>query len=376
MKTRPYTPPPGYYDLPYTYAFNASSLTNGNNYQNQQVYIQGGYGDFAVRRVVGLNRLLATNGTGQFQIMRASQGVYQSSNPVQAPNSPELAIAPEEWYPETGQIGFDLYGISLPSQNLTAQLAFQGVRRLPGNVHNPNYKNQPRSFTYQTTATLTQTAPSAPVTTYTPINNYDFELHQLIIMKQSAASTTFATEAGTVVVTAKVAGPTGNLISVAFVTLGPSQPVTATVVGNAITVGLQTNSGGLSDGLTGDLVVALNAIPAVAALVLFTAPVNSAFQTFTPQFLTGGGAEVITSPICALSVYDHNFVTLSNIPIMDIFYNGGPGSPYENGAVVPPLFYRKDSQLQIDFYSEVTNPALLPVQIVVYMVGKKLYPCL
>jgi hypothetical protein len=273
--SRLYTPPPGFYDLPYTYAFNASNLVNGNNYPNQQVYIQGGYGDFGVRRVVGLNKILAANGTGSFQLMRASQGVYQSSNPVQAPNTPELAIVPEEWYPETGQIGFDLFGISLPANPAAAQIAFQGSRRLPGSNPLIGYKADPKTFTYIVTASLTTLASAnVPVITYTPIDNYDFLLYQVIILK--------------------------------------------------------TNSGSGPPPGDGD---------------------------------------------CMLWMYDQNQTQISNLPILDSFYNGGPGSTYENGAVVPPLMYRRNTVLEIDFYSLQTNPAVLPVEITVYLVGRKLYPC-
>jgi hypothetical protein len=269
-----YTPPPGFYDLPYTYAFDASELVNGNNYPNQQVYIQGGYGDFGVRRVVGLSRILAADGTGTFQLMRASQGVYQSSNPIQAPNSPELAVVPEEWYPETGQIGFDLFGISLPSNPGTGQLAFQGVRRLPGTSPLIGYKEDPKTFTYIVKATLTNVASAnIPVITNTPIDNYDFLLYNIIIVVESGSS--FA----------------------------------------------------LADG---DV---------------------------------------------SLIVYDQFQVGISNMPILDIFYNGAPGSNYENGAVVPPLMYRRNTVLEIDFYSQITNSKLLPVTISVYLVGRKLYPC-
>jgi hypothetical protein len=275
QKSMIYTPPPGYYDLPYTYAFDASTLVNGNNYPNQQVYIQGGYGDFGVRRVVGLNKILAIDGTGKFQLMRASAGVYQSSSQIQAPNSPELAIVPEEWYPETGQIGFDLFGINLPANPGTAQIAFQGVRRLKGSSPLIGYKEDPKTFTYIVQAVLTTLeSANTPLIINTPINNYDFLLYNIIIIKASSGS----------------GPPPGD----------------------------------------GD---------------------------------------------CKLWIYDQNQVKISNLPIIDSFFNGGPGSTYQNGAVVPPLMYRRNSVVEIDFYSLQTNPAVLPVAITVYLVGRKLYPC-
>jgi len=274
MKTIRYSPPPGYYDLPYTYAFDASQLVTGKNYLNQQVYIQGGFGDFGMRRVVGLNKILASNGTGQFQLMRASQGVYQSSNPIQAPNTPELAIVPEEWYPETGQIGFDLFGLSIPANPGTAQLAFQGVRRLKGPSPQIGYVEDPKTFTFIAKGVLTTLeAANTPVITYTPILNYDFLLYNIVIIRQSGS---------------------------------------------------------------------------------------------TPALSNGD---------CKLWIYDQNQVQISNMPILDSFFNGAPKSPYVNGAVVPPLMYRRNSVIEIDFYSLETVMGVLPVTITVYLVGRKLYPC-
>ena len=389
MKTQPYITPPGTYDLPFTWAFDASAFADGSNAPNSSIYLQGGYGDFQLRRIVGMNRFLAGDGTGKFQIQRASKGSYLQSDPVQALNTPELPITPEESYLETGKIRFDLYGISKPAQPLTAQIAFEGVRRMKGSPPpQPGYANVPKSYTYEVSATLTETAPAAPVSTFTKIVDYDFELHQIIILKSGAAGTAasqeFLTEAGGLSVTANAPGTGGNAISVFFTTLGPSQPVSVAVVGNAITVGLATDAGGfIVDNQTGPLVATMNATPAVAALVTVVNVLNpfAPFNIFPLTFLSGGSGagsallSPLTTPVCAMSVYDQNRVTISNIPIMDIFYDGGPGSVYRNGAMVPPLFYRKDSVLQIDFYSEVTDPADLPTEVVVYLVGKKLYPC-
>jgi len=379
--SRLYTPPPGFYDLPYTYAFDASTLVNGNSYPNQQVYIQGGYGDFAVRRVVGLNRILAGNGTGTFQLMRASQGVYQSSNPVQAPNAPELAIVPEEWYPETGQIGFDLFGIALPSNTATAQIAFQGSRRLPGTSPLIGYKADPRTYTYIAEGNLTQVASqNARVVTYTPIDNYDFLLYQLMIFQEAPASLEIdQSDSGyNITLVAVEPGPAGNQISFEVTGIGtPNLPLVITVAGSAISVQPQTNGSGLPVALMSGLVAQLNANPAVAALVTITTttPAGSPFLVSPAEFLTGGGLSPITSPVCSIQVFDQNQVGISNIPILDIFYNGAPGTPYENGAVVPPLMFRRNTLVEIDFYSQITNPALLPLGIVVYLIGRKLYPC-
>lgn len=295
IETRPYTPPEGTFDLPYTYAYDASQLVNGNNYLNQFVYMQGGYGDFAVRRIVGQKRILAGDQTGRFQIMRASQGVYSSSAPIQAQNTPESAAVPEEWYPELGQIGFDLYGINLPAPPNTAQLAFQGVRRQKGSNPLIGYKEDPKTFTYITpVVNLTQVASqNARIITYTPIDNYDFLLYQVMLFS-----------------------------------------------GTGVGPGLEFRP-----------------------------------QIERPRGIIQPRAAPITSPLCSIQIFDQNQVAISNEPILDIYYNGAPGTPYENGAIVPPLMYRRNTQIEIDFYSQITNPGSLPTQVIAYLIGRKLYPC-
>jgi hypothetical protein len=329
-----------------------------------------------------MNRFLAADGTGKFQIQRASKGSYIQSDPVQAANTPELAITPAEQYIETGKIWFDLFGISKPlTQPLTSQLAFEGVRRMKGNPPaQPGYANTPKSYTYEVSASLTAVAPAAPISTFTKIVDYDFELHQIIILKQTAgtaANLLVDSEAGAILFTALTSGVGGNSISIAIVA-GIGALPTISVVGNAITF-TQTAS---NNGTQQQFVDLVTSTPAAAALVSASGLNNpsGAMPLFPVQNLSGGSGSdgalsPLTSPVCAMLIYDQNRVTISNIPIMDIFYDGGPDSIYQNGAMVPPLFYGKDSVLQIDFYSEVTDPADLPVEVVVYLVGKKLYPC-
>jgi hypothetical protein len=243
-----YRSPPGTFDLPFTWVFDASIFANGSAQPNSSVYLLGGYGDFLLRRVVGMNRILAGDKTGQFQIQRATKGSYIQSDPVMGENSPELAIAPEEWYPETGKIWFDLFGINQPTPLASSQIAFQGVRRQKGTLNRPKGSFNPKSYTYQVAATI-DAIPGSPIVARTLIQDYDFELHQIMVM---------------------VKGPSG----------------------------------------------------------------------YVP----------VTTPVCTISVFDQNKVSISNKPVLDIFYNGAPGTPYQNGAIVPPLVYKKETLLQINFY--------------------------
>ena len=383
MKTQPYITPSGTYDLPFFWIFDASGFADGTNQPNSSIYLQGGYGDFQLRRIVGMDRFLAADGTGKFQIQRASKGSYIQSDPVQAPNSPELAITPEEPYLETGKIWFDLYGISKPAgQPLSSLLGFQGVRRMKGNPPpQPDYQNFPKSYSYQLSGTLTEVASAGvPVVSKLLITDYDFELHQILLFQQKNASATLAVEgAATIILTALIPGPGGDSISIQMgAAPGNNLPFSISVIGTTINVLLATDGGGLPTlAMTGDFVAAqMNADPAVAALVT-TIVIAGTLEAPTagPVNLSGGVLEPITTPVCSLYVYDQNKVRISNLPVLDIFFNGAPGSPYENGAIVPPLFYRKESILEIDFYSQITDASLLPTSVVVYLVGKKLYPC-
>lgn len=84
----------------------------------------------------------------------------------------------------------------------------------------------------------------------------------------------------------------------------------------------------------------------------------------------GGVISGITSPIAALWVYDRNKVQISNIPVLDVFLDGGPNGLYREGALSPPLCYPKDSSLKIDVTGLVTGQNLI-----IHAVGRRIYPC-
>jgi hypothetical protein len=184
--SRLYSPPPGFYDLPFIWTYDASKLTAGLAYQNQYVYLQGGYGDFILRRVLGLSRIL-NPATGQYQI-RDNDNNNIEQFPVFGVSADDIGLAPELRYQETGAVKFDLGIIALPSVPSTGQLCFQGVRRMKGSPQqNPTYKATPKTFTYLLTAPVAPPVGSF-VTVRNPITDYDFELHQLIILASSPAA--------------------------------------------------------------------------------------------------------------------------------------------------------------------------------------------
>lgn len=383
---RLYTPPPGTYDLPFTWAFDASALMDGQSYLNNLVYIKGGYGEFVMRRIVGLSRILNPT-TGQYQIRDGMLNNIEQA-PLFGSSADQNAILPELIYPEQGGIRFDLFNLLRPNpQPGTAQVAFQGVRRMKGQAQaNPNYKATPKSFTY-----TMQVPVNAPVGSVTRgrvlMDNYDFELHQLIILGEAADTVTLFCEAQASILFQNIPGntPPFNQVTINIpYTIGTTVPLNITVVGNVITIQLATDSilGTLTTGA--ELVAALQAIPAVNAILLVsctgfcTLPAPQCDSGGTSITLGGAGfsAGALATPISSLWIYDRNRVQISNEPVLDLYCDGGPGGVYKNGAIVTPLWYPKDSQIQIDFYSQldgVSTPA--SANVTVYLVGKKYYPC-
>ena len=269
-----YSPPAGFYDAPFTWIFDGSGLTDASNALNIALPIYAGYGDFVMRRVVGLDNVLNAS-TGQFQyydkLRRALQEVPQDIN-----NGGEFATVPEIVYPENSSIYFDLWNVS---RNIVggiskAFVAFQGARRKPGNGIRPAYQFKPKTLTYSIPVAVPgktglNLLNQAPVSIYQEIQDYDFDLYQII---------------------------------------------------------------------------------------LTYAPVDG---------------EPPASPTLALWVYDSDSQRISNLPVMDIYLNGAPGSKYAMGAIVPPLFFQQGSQLHVDLYSLVT----FSVTVTVHFVGMRRIPC-
>lgn len=110
----PYQTPDGYEDFPFFWVYdagvNGTNLTNGLDYFNQYVYIQGGWGDFFMRRAVGWGNVLNPSG-GQFQL-RDAQKRNMSSDPININAvGDDFAFPDEVSYPETSLIQFDLYDV-------------------------------------------------------------------------------------------------------------------------------------------------------------------------------------------------------------------------------------------------------------------------
>ena len=360
--TRLYTPPPGFVDLPYSWAFDASALTNGADYINLLTYIKGGYGDFVMRRVVGLNRILDPTGTYQLQD-RNLAGLSQI--PIIAASADDIGIVPELLYKEQDSIRMNIANVALPTPAALGQVAFQGVRRMRSNSpQNPTYRAHPKTYTYQVSIPV-----NAPVGSmqraWVPITDYDFELYQIILLK------------GTLGTLGPAPDDPGGIF---YTQVNAAIPVTiTTTTGNAV---LSANLSGstLTINLTGTdtvnaVLAVIQAVPGISGVVT-TAVFLDGTQPypFSEQgtFLLAATVAPLTAPISTVWLYDVNRTAVSNIPLVDIYMDGGPGGVYKNGAIVTPLWYQKDSSIQIDVYSQDADGGKA---LIMYLVGRKYYPC-
>ena len=180
-----YSPPPGYFDLPFTWVYDASQLTNGLPYPNQYVYLQGGYGDFVLRRIVGLSRILDPStrnlpDSGQLREVhqfgsnfRRACGRYRTC--------PRAALSGNR----SGEIR--------PRSDSASGSPDHRPNRLPGRAEDDR-RSRPAAelsgtgqFTYILEAPVNSPVGSM-VTVRQPVNNYDFELHQIILVVQPPAT--------------------------------------------------------------------------------------------------------------------------------------------------------------------------------------------
>jgi hypothetical protein len=374
---RLYRTPPNTYDLPFTWVYDASGLTNGNSYENQTVYIKGGLGDFFLRRVVGISLIepnagdLASSGSYQLQ---DRNGRYMSDKPIAGGDADDIGIVPEELYPSTGQIRIDLGPVTLPNPAAQAQIAFQGVRRMQGNPPaNPTYRARHRTYTY--------IPPPIPIgalgtvqTMLQTINNYDFELHQIILLVGTTTQEPVIIgdpDIGSISFT----GVPGTIVQLINQAGTPNLPFFISVVGNVVTLGASTNSLGFSI-MASNLAPALIAAnPAAAALITAVNPVADfppAGSAVVGPTGGSGGFFALQNPISKLLIRDVNKEAIASAPVLDIFCDGGPGGVYQNGAIVTPLWYPQQSQIQIDVFSATNTPGQ-SLQII--LVGKEYWPC-
>ena len=397
---RLYHPPAGYYDLPFMWIFDASQLTDGSTFRNQRVPILAGYGDFTLRRIVGLDRVLSNaaaipgqvNPPGQFQV-RDSRGRYLQEVPtyigtggpgVNTQTSGDIAIVPELEYKENTQIQFDLIDVLRALDGgaasvFAAQIGFHGVRRVAGRSPlDAGYKYRPKHFMYRTTGVLVNPVSvtaglnsTKPLQLVQAVDDYDFELRELRIVYLSQASAVFSGDHSLTIV-AVAAGSAGNGITLTTITGGANKAFSISVdtLALTVTVQLQTDSGGNPVTTFAQLVQALNANLGVTALFVTNPTVD--ISTVSPFSITtagGGGLVPNFQPNALIQLYDQNRVQVFSQAVNDMYINRL--SPEANGAFVPPLFYRKDTLITMEVFS-LQNA---PVEIQVHYLGVRRVPC-
>ncbi len=387
---RAYAPPAGYSDFPFTWVFDATSLTPRQSYPNQFVTVQSGYGDFILRRIMGLDTVLV-GGSGQFQIKDTSGRYFQSLPQNIGPNAgsnslsgsaADIAVLPERRYKELSNIGFDLYDIGSGAANKALQIGFQGVRRIQSSPP-PEFTYRPKPYSYVTYAALlggSAVSPTLTTQAIQPVLNYDFDLMQVYLCFQSLL---LFVDNGTAaifiqpilplaappeLVTVEIASPVGNNL-----------PLTVTVNGYAIVVQPATNAGGLIVSTGIEVANAINSNPQAAAFVLATSFYPDATDTRTP---TGGPNPVVGSFLspddswaqCLL--FDQNSVQVYSQPMLDLFVSAG--SYYKNGAVVPPLHYAQNSRIRMDITPTLfvgLETGSSPLWATIHYVGRQRIPC-
>lgn len=400
-----YSPPPGSYDLPYSWIYNLGSTPpDGSDLLNQFVYIQGGMGDFVLRRIVGLSRVLEPYGMGGPPVTAGQYRIYdRNRTPLQGSpiygwmnnggnTEQDIGVVPEEFFPGTGNIRFDLYRILRFAQSPNAsQIAFQGVRRIQGPYERqPNYRSKPRTFTYQMAQIINAPFPAGPFTQRLKVDDYDFELYNIMIFFDQNVFVSGGGEASSTLYLSAAPGATFTLQITDPHPLA-NQPYIFTVVpGVSVTVQLATDAFGFADITHGqDFLNSYLASPAAQAM--FSLQVIDPADLLVAQALAvvgpGSFGQPLNDTVASLLIYDQNKVPIASAPMLDIYCDGAPEVPivngfrssnaplYSDGAIVPPLFYRKDSQIQIDFYSQIESQITPPVTLRVYLIGKQHYPC-
>ncbi len=161
--------PDGKVDVPFCYLYDATSLTDGQDYLNQAVTVDSD-SDFLIRRIVGLNLCTNSNATGGLVVRYRGQNAMMQ-NKLRAGLYPTYTnglltgsvangnwpVLPEALFTPSSQISFDLFGVLRDSVGAGANtvynsyLGFWGVRRFDaGSVyqHKTKYAWRPLPYTY------------------------------------------------------------------------------------------------------------------------------------------------------------------------------------------------------------------------------------
>ncbi len=201
---QPYVTPPGKYDFPFAYVYDATSLTDGLNYQDIQIPMQGD-SSFILRHIAGVDTCIdtAANG-GRFNYKNASRQ-YANGNPSTGICFPKnWPVLPEKLYKFNEAIWIDLYKVlrnNTPCDTpiYHSFIAFFGVKRFDvGQNYAPKktpYKYKEMAQRYEFVLTIDWNHFAIGSTAAQPhrfiqqMDNYDFELLRITVARPGETGT-------------------------------------------------------------------------------------------------------------------------------------------------------------------------------------------
>jgi hypothetical protein len=184
---------------------------------------------------------------------------------------------------------------------------------------------------------------------------------------------TIADSGGTLVFTAAEGGTGGNSITLDIVAVGANTPFSINVVGDAVTVELQTNGAGLPITTFAQFVAAMNSNPAVTALFTTMTPSSlaSIVETTGGPLSFTGGADAGPSGGIGIRIRDYSGKYYSNdyVPVEILFGFDHSQAP---GLVYPEIYVPKNQALYFDF-STLSGLVTPVAQLVLSFKGQKIY---
>ena len=202
MQIQDYQPPGAAVDFPFIYLYDASGLTDGLNYHDIVLQLQGD-SDFVLRAIRGVPNCVTVPPAGRFNFRNPTQS-YPNSVPssgiVPAVNEPVL---PEKVWPIGSYIYFDLYSVLRsftacgPTPIYRSQIAWCGVKRFapgmqPDQPHTTarTFRRKPQTFVFPLTVSWAHFDATGAVASvrqfYQTVENYDFELLAIRVSQPSA----------------------------------------------------------------------------------------------------------------------------------------------------------------------------------------------
>jgi hypothetical protein len=189
----------------------------------------------------------------------------------------------------------------------------------------------------------------------------------------AALTITIVDSGGTLVFTATEGGTGGNSITLNIVAVGINTPLSVNVVGDAVTVELQTNGAGLPITTFAQFLTLMNGTPAVTALftTATASSLTSIVETTGGPLPFTGGADAGPSGGIGIRIRDFGGKYYSNdyVPVEVLFGFDHAQIP---GLIYPEIYTPKNQALYFDFTT--LSPLVTPVaQLVLAFKGMKIY---